>query len=1086
MATVYLAHSERQGRVALKILHPGKASSDEARRFEREFKALKKLRHPGIVRVFDSGEHIDYPWIAMEYVEGTDLGTLIEQWQRNDPPDRFERVERILRCLGEALSYVHGHGFIHRDLKPSNVLVTQDGRAKLTDFGVVKSTGTFSTELTAAGRLVGTVAFMAPEQITGDPVDARADLYSLGAVLYVLLTFQRPITADSIAGYLARHLTETPRPPSELDPRVPEKMERICLKLLRKEPGQRYTSARQLMEALDEGEGAPKTHLLGRDPDIERILRKIQALAPGAGGVTVILGGVGLGKSTLLQEVIERARIAGSRVVRVSGHDRDPLGDLAAQLPVGGAHALDDSDRTPLHGLPISIDGLASRAGHEAWTFIIDDVDAMPKGDIDALALFVRQKIRNDKQPYLVIVSAVDGSGPARAIIGGTSTGVRPDVLTLTPLDAKATVSLVRDLGLTGEAGQALGKRLHTELEGNPGRIREHVAALVRAGWIKPSPDGLLQPQASIDELTTGRFPVLEGKSLDGDERQLFRLPDNARRVLDVLALLGTESTVDLVGEVGQMDKGEVDHGIDALVDSGLVRRWVEGTEDVVGLTQPSQREMVYRGIDRRIRAELHRGAAKALQRRARRRVGLLTEVVASHLIRSGEVAEAYPMLLQAARWALRNRGLDEARSLVQQAKEVRSKAELSLPPNEAVKNRRLFHALEGEMLERAGDLNGALAAWEQAVGAAEEEKDRAALARALAGVGLVQALRGQADAIAPLERTIRDMPQGDPVWPRVAKALAECRLVKGEIDQCEALWKQLETLGRETGAVRVEADALIGLGLAAGSRGRLDEARAMLERAEQRLQGQGAPDTLAMALSALAELALHDGRLRDARERSRQADGVARDGGMARASIFACGIGAQALLAMGEESAAQKLAADATALAKGVCDGMEPKDVVVLLPLARTLLAFEREDVLAPLLPTMPPPGSLAADDPVGQLQAIKALLYARTEPQRSAELANKAIDRPAAPMMAATARIRLDAARALEIVGDSRRAAAAAESAIEQLDGTVFRLLRLEAATLCARLGAVRYAEEQTRLRSELERELGAGTGFARRWAI
>jgi tetratricopeptide (TPR) repeat protein len=1085
MATVYLAHSERQGRVALKILHPGKASSDEARRFEREFKALKKLRHPGIVRVFDSGEHIDYPWIAMEYVEGTDLGTLIEQWQKHDPPDRFERVERILRCLGEALSYVHGHGFIHRDLKPSNVLVTKDGRAKLTDFGVVKSTGTFSTELTAAGRLVGTVAFMAPEQITGDTVDARADLYSLGAVLYVLLTFQRPIQADSIAGYLARHLTETPRPPSEVDPRIPEKMERICLKLLRKEAGQRYTSARQLMEALDEGEGAPKTHLLGRDPDVERILRRIHALAPGAGGVTVVLGAVGLGKSTLLQEVIERARIAGHHVVRVSGSERDPLGDLAAQLPIGGPDAIDDADRTPLHGLPLSIDGLASRAGPSSWTFIIDDADAMSKGDVDALALFVRQKIRNDKQPYLLLVSAADAGGDLRAIVGGTATGVRPDVLTLAPLDERATVTLVRDLGLAGEPGQALGQRLHAELQGNPGRIRECVASLVRAGWLTPSPDGLLQPQVPLPELRSGRLPVLDADA-EGDESQLFRLPDSARKVLDVTALLGMEASVDLVGEVGQMERAEVDRGIDALVDAKLVRRWVEGSEDVVGLAQPSQRDLVYRGIERRARNALHKNAAKALQRRSRRRVGPLTEVVASHLLRSGEAADAYPMLLQAARWSLRNRGPDEAKALLQQAKEVRTRAEVSLEPPEAVKNRRIFHSLEGEILERAGDLSGALAAWEQAVGAAEEEKDRAAIARALAGVGLVQALRGQADAVAPLERTIRDMPQGDPVWPRVAKALAECRFVKGDVAESQALWKELETLGRETGAVRVEADALTGLGMVALGRGRLQEAVEHLARADQRLQGQGAPAAHAAVLSALAELALTDGRLREARERSRQADGVARDGGLPRAAVLACGLGTQALLAIGEESAAQKLAADATTLARAQGDGLEPRDVLALLPLARTLLALRSEDTLAPLLPKLPPAGSLAADDPVGQLQAIKALLYARREPQRAAELALKALDRPTAPMTAATARLRLDAARALEIVGEPRKAIAAAQSALAPLAPGTFRLLRLEAATICVRSGGGdRHAERQAQLRSELDRELGSPAGFVPTWS-
>lgn len=188
----------------------------------------------------------------------------------------------------------------------------------------------------------------------------------------------------------------------------------------------------------------------------------------------------------------------------------------------------------------------------------------------------------------------------------------------------------------------------------------------------------------------------------------------------------------------------------------------------------------------------------------------------------------------------------------------------------------------------------------------------------------------------------------------------------------------------------------------------------------------------------------------------------------------------------MGEESAAQKLAADATTLAKAQGEGLEPKDLLALLPLARSLLAFKDEDVLAPLLPKMPPPGSLAADDPVGQLQAIKALLHARREPQRAAELAVKALDRPAAPMMAATARIRLDAARALEIVGETKKAIAAAESALAQLDGKAFRLLRLEGASICARLGGGdRHVENHAKLRAELDRELGSPAGFLRYWS-
>jgi len=184
-ATVYRASSPNQPVTALKILHPGKIGTDERRRLRREFLTLKNLRHDGVVQVHEFGQHGDYPWIAMEYIDGIDLDTQIERWRAEPSADRFKTVEFIFRGICEALAYVHEQKLIHRDLKPSNVLLTADGAPKLSDFGVVKTQGSHDTYLSQTQRLVGTVAFMAPALIMGDVLDSRVDLDSLGAVLVV-------------------------------------------------------------------------------------------------------------------------------------------------------------------------------------------------------------------------------------------------------------------------------------------------------------------------------------------------------------------------------------------------------------------------------------------------------------------------------------------------------------------------------------------------------------------------------------------------------------------------------------------------------------------------------------------------------------------------------------------------------------------------------------------------------------------------------------------------------------------------------------------------------------------------------------
>ncbi len=254
MASVYRAEDEAGQPVAIKILNPARVHPDDVKRFTREYQALSKITHKNVVSVFGAGVSERYPWIAMEFVDGVDLSDVISAWKRSTPSDHFARVHRLLTGLCEALQYVHDLGMIHRDLKPTNILVTADGEAKLSDFGVVKgdsSHATHQTQLTMAGRLVGTVAFMAPELITSDGVDRRADLYALGACLYMMLTFQRPIEATSVAGYLARHLTEVPRPASEHNPSVPQRLEQICQRLLLKDKSYRYPTAQAVLHALE-------------------------------------------------------------------------------------------------------------------------------------------------------------------------------------------------------------------------------------------------------------------------------------------------------------------------------------------------------------------------------------------------------------------------------------------------------------------------------------------------------------------------------------------------------------------------------------------------------------------------------------------------------------------------------------------------------------------------------------------------------------------------------------------------------------------------------------------------------------------
>jgi serine/threonine-protein kinase len=243
MAEVYRAHDRLLDRpVALKILFP-ELSVDRAfvERFRREAQAAANLSHPNIVPVFDWGEDGGTYFIVMEFIDGRALSSIL----RGAGPMHPDRAAEIAADVAVALAYAHRHGVIHRDVKPGNVLITEDGIVKVTDFGIARAINT-EESLTQTGAVMGTATYFSPEQAEGLGVDARSDIYSLGVVLFEMVTGRPPFLGDTPVAVASKHVRENPPTPRSINPAVPPDLEAIILKCLAKSPEYRYATGDDL------------------------------------------------------------------------------------------------------------------------------------------------------------------------------------------------------------------------------------------------------------------------------------------------------------------------------------------------------------------------------------------------------------------------------------------------------------------------------------------------------------------------------------------------------------------------------------------------------------------------------------------------------------------------------------------------------------------------------------------------------------------------------------------------------------------------------------------------------------------------
>jgi tetratricopeptide (TPR) repeat protein len=891
MAVVYAVRHRESGRTcALKLLLAHVDSQEVRERFQREFRALSNLDHPNVIRVFEAGMLGDRPYYLMELLAGHDLKREMELWQDLSLSERFRRAEDVLLQVSAALSHIHARGLVHRDISPSNVFVLHTGDVKLMDFGVVKEPG---TDLTSVGELVGTVAYIAPEQFTGERVDERADLYSLGAVLYVMLTGRRPFHARTLAGYLEKHMHRAPRPPKEVVPSVPDHLNDACLRLLAKAPADRFASANHLLHSIKQGApisadirgGRWPLRTVGRAGELALLREAISALQGGQGGVLLLEGPAGSGKTRLIDDVSAHARGRGLPVF--TGVCRKEGGRAFS-----GFAQLYDSLRAEGSTKPAEILGRVFSAEEEgssaapveryaAFAAFLELVrsqgpavvvlENMQRADASSLALteyLVRNMLGLARDPVLFVLSrwpVADGPDVLGSLLSGESTGVPAQLIPLGPLSVAAVEDLLLSIVPGDRSAAALAQRVHREGEGNPQFIVEMIRGFVDERVIEVDEHGFARLRRDIGETTRSGLPLPLSLRHALRER-LEPLSEDARRVGIVVAIARQEIGLDLICHVTGMDEDELLEVVEELVEAGVVRLRRAGNEERLDISQSGLRDVLLDSVDTAERKRLHRAIGKVLERHWRGRLGPVLEVVAWHFEQGDLPAKAYPYLVRAGEHLMSRSLMAEALTAFDRALRLESVAREYLLLDEADR------ALARLLLARSRAF-AHLGRWEEADSEvhtahriAGELEDERLLAQTHYELGCM--FRRHTD----LDQADGHFTQSLGLARKVGDASLEIASINrrggirwacDDLDGAKRAWIQVLALGETTQDRRSVAAGYGGLGLMAICRGQSAEARRYLEQACREYEALGAVDALIITRINLIELYHLTGNLR-------------------------------------------------------------------------------------------------------------------------------------------------------------------------------------------------------------------------------
>lgn len=928
MGTVYRAHDSTLKRdVAVKMLSELGLGTEGRDRLLNEAQAIAQLSHPNIVSVFDAGEQDGTPFIVMEVIKGASL--------HERPPKDMVGIASMAAQVCAALQHAHSHGVVHRDLKPENVLISEDGTAKLMDFGIARSV---ASRMTTEGEIVGTVFYLAPEIALGKEFDGRADLYSLGVMLYELATGELPFAQGDPLAVISQHIHASVVPPRARNEQVPPRLDNLIMQLLEKSPEHRPASATEVQQALErsdlldpEAEGLKELavvrriargRFIGREQElIEATALWNKALA-GEGQLLLVSGEPGIGKTRLIRELSTQVEVTGGRslvgecepegsapytpfaqIVRKTLRQGSEngfnlpefvLGDLLELAPELKPYYPDvlpnpklepEAEQRRLFENVVAFSSALSEAA--PLMLVIDDAHWADSG---SLALLRHLAKRTQQQRIMLTATyrevELDQALPFHETLLELNRKRLGTRIKLKRFDQQQTRGLLGAV-FEDEITDEFLEGIYEETEGNPFFIEEVCKALVESGQVYYTQSGW--ERLSMEELEIPQSVRVAIQS------RLSKFPEEHQDTLNLAAVLGREFDFDTLAEASELDEETLIEALEAAEDNQLIEE-VSGeggaTFSFVHALIPST---LVEGVRTLRRRRLHKRAAAAIQ---------LTrpddfEDLAHHYEEAGDEAQARDYYTRAGERAAAAFANPEAESHL--------RAALELQPSQAERAGLLSEL--AEVVSRLGRFDEAIEIWADAAARYRELENPDRIAHCYTRMARARWWTG--DQSGGLEVCKQGLQQTEGASPSAERAgllheAARAHHFLGNPAEAEPLCMQALAMARQVSARRIEADSLITLGILPHLGA--EDAIAAFEEAIEICQAEQLPEEESRAHNNLGVILFaYQADFRRAREHYERAAEFQRQTGDRTGELFTLNNAASATVSLGELSQAKQ-----------------------------------------------------------------------------------------------------------------------------------------------------------------------------------